>query len=85
MLIEFILWDQRLFEGLFCEIFLGTKVLLISIFSVLNFVLFFLLINIENVESLLLASLLILSRYAWLATIGIKMINNTNAKNKTDK
>ena len=38
---EFILWDQRLFEGLFCEKFWETKVLLNSIFSVLNFVLIF--------------------------------------------
>ena len=34
------------------------------IFSVLNFVLILLLINIENILSLLLVSLLILSRYA---------------------
>ena len=46
---EFILWDQRLFEGLFCEKFWGTKILLNSIFSVLNIVLIFLLINIENI------------------------------------
>ena len=37
---EFILRDQRLFEGLFCEKFWGTKVLLNSIFSVLNFIFF---------------------------------------------
>ena len=38
---EFILWDQRLFEGLFCVKFYGTKVLLNNIFSVLIFVLIF--------------------------------------------
>ena len=38
VLIEFILWDQSLFEGLFCEKFWGTKVLLNCIFSALNFV-----------------------------------------------
>ena len=38
---EFILWDQRLSEGLFCAKFWETKVLLNSIFSVLNFVLIF--------------------------------------------
>ena len=45
----FILWDQRPFQGLFCEKIGGNKVLLNSIFSVLNFVLIFLLINIENI------------------------------------
>ena len=46
---EFILWDQRLYKGLFCENSEGTKVLLNDIFSVLNFVLNFLLINIEHI------------------------------------
>ena len=68
MLIEFILWDQRLLKGFVLRNILGTKVLLNYIFSVLNFVLIFLLINIENIYSLLLVSLLILSRYAWLVT-----------------
>ena len=40
---KFILLDQRLLKGVFCEKFLGTKVLLnyTCIFSVLNFVLIF--------------------------------------------
>ena len=46
---EFILWDQGLLKGLSCEKFWGTKVLLNYIFSVLHFVLIFLLINIENI------------------------------------
>ena len=46
----------------------GTKVLLNYIFSVLNFVMIFLLKKLENIYSLLLVSLLILSCYAWLVT-----------------
>ena len=38
---EFILWNQSLLKGLFCEKIWGTKVLLNYIFSVLNFVLIF--------------------------------------------
>ena len=54
VLIEFILWDQRLSKG-----------------SVLRNILweFSLLINIENIYSVLLVSLLILSRYAWLVHV----------------
>ena len=47
---EFIWWDQILLKGLFDENSEGLiKVLLNNIFSVLNFVLIFLLINIENI------------------------------------
>ena len=67
MLREFILWDHRLLKRLFCEKIIRTKVLLNNIFSVLN-IGFFLLINTENILSLLLVSLVILSRYAWLIT-----------------
>ena len=36
----------------------------------LFYLFFVLLINVENIKSLLLVSLLILSRYAWLVTVG---------------
>ena len=50
VLIEFILWDQRLLKGLILRnILRDYKVLLNYIFSALNFVLNFLLINIENI------------------------------------
>ena len=46
---EFKLVGSETFEGLFSEKFWGTKVLLNYIFSVLDFDLIFLLINIENI------------------------------------
>ena len=48
---EFIMWDQRLLKDCFVNNSEGLyyKVLLNYIFSVLNFVLIFLLINIENI------------------------------------
>ena len=50
VLIEFILWDQRLLKELILRnILRDYKVLLNYIFSALNFVLNFLLINIENI------------------------------------
>ena len=49
VLIAFILWDQRLLKGFVLRNILRTKVLLNYIFSALNFVLIFLLINIENI------------------------------------
>ena len=50
VLIEFILWDQRLLKRLILRnILRDYKVLLNYIFSALNFVLNFLLINIENI------------------------------------
>ena len=60
VLIEFILWDHRLSKG-----------------PVLRNILweFSLLINIENSYSLLLVSLLILSRYAWLVTLVTGLIS----------
>ena len=48
MLREFILWDQRLSKGLFCENSEGLKYLKI-IFSLSKTLFIFLLINIENV------------------------------------
>ena len=48
VLIQYILWIQRLSEGFVLRNILGTKVRLNNIFSVLNIVLNFLLINIEN-------------------------------------
>ena len=50
VLIEFVLWDQRLLKRLILRnILRDYKVLLNYIFSALNFVLNFLLINIENI------------------------------------
>ena len=48
VLIQYILWIQRLSEGFVLRNILGTKVRLNNFFSVLNIVLNFLLINIEN-------------------------------------
>ena len=64
---EFILWDQRLLKDSFMKN--SEKGTVKLYFLCLELCFNFLLINIENIQSLLLVSLLMLSRYAWLVTI----------------
>ena len=58
--------ESETFEGICFEKYSEGLRYLSIILVCLCFILFFLLINIENIQSLLLVSLLIFSRYAWL-------------------
>ena len=65
---EFILWDQKILKGFILRNILRDSGTVKLYFFCLELCFNFLLINIENIYSLLLVSLLILSRYAWLLT-----------------
>ena len=73
VLIEFMLWNRKLSKGFVLRNILrdlGTYKLYFFVYNfVLVFLFFILSVNIENIQSLLLVSFLILSRHAWLVAI----------------